>query len=377
MKVTVMQENLARGLNIVSRAVSPRSTLPVLGNVLVATDEGRLRLSATNLEMGITCWIGAKIEEEGSTTVPARTFTDLVSTLANDHVEMSLNVRTQTLSVHCGASNTDIKGIDSQEFPPLPVADLVNSIEFNVADLKEMIQQVVFAASTDDARPILTGVLVGVQGNKITLEAADGFRLSVRKSELSSSISKPIKAVIPARALSELARIAGDGDQKIAMVIPPGRGQVIFHMPDVELVSQLIEGSYPDLEQVIPHSAQTRTVLSTTAFSKACKQAEIFAREGSHIARINVLPGNGLEPGKVEISGQSEETGFNQTVIDAAIEGPPILIAFNVRFLREVLDVIRSPNVALETTADTSPGVFRPVGEENYLHVIMPMHLGS
>jgi len=377
MKVTVLQENLARGLSIVSRAVSPRSTLPVLSNVLVATDEGRLRLSATNLELGITCWIGAKIEEEGSTTVPARTFTDLVGTLTNDHVEMHLDVRTQTLIVHCGASNTDIKCIDSQEFPPLPVADLANGIEFNVVDLREMIQQVAFAASTDDARPILTGVLFSVQGNGVTLQAADGFRLSIRKADLSNPVAKPIKSVIPARALSELARIASDGDQPVIMVIPPGRGQVIFHAKDVELVSQLIEGAFPDLEQVIPHSCHTRTVLSTSAFLKACRQAEIFARVGSNIARINILPGDGLEPGKVEISGQSEETGSNQTVVDANIEGPPILIAFNVRFLREVLDVIHTPNVALETTADTSPGVFRPVGDENFLHVIMPMHLGS
>jgi DNA polymerase-3 subunit beta len=377
MKLSVLQENLAHGLNIVSRAVSPRSTLPVLANVLVATDEGRLRLSATNLELGITCWIGAKIEDEGSTTVPARTFTDLVSTLANDRVDMALNVRTQTLNVRCGTSNTDIKCIDAQEFPPMPVPDLENGIPINVTDLKEMIQQVVFAASTDEARPVLTGVLFTVQGNKVSLSAADGFRLSIRKAELSSPVARPFSAIIPARALSELARIAADGDQTLTMTMPAGRGQVIFRMKDVELASQLIEGSFPDLEQVIPRSYRTRTVLSTSQFLKACKQAEIFAREGSHIARINVTPGGELQPGSVDISGQSEETGYNQTQVDASIEGPAILIAFNVRFLREVLDVVKTPNVALETTADTSPGVIRPVGEESFLHVIMPMHLGS
>ncbi len=377
MKVSVLQENLARGLSIVSRAVSPRSTLPVLANVLVATDEGRLRLSATNLELGITCWIGAKIEEEGSTTVPARTFTDMVATLPNDRVNMILNVRTQTLNVRCGSSNTDIKGIDAQEFPPMPVPDLTNGIEINVADLKEMIQQVVFAASTDEARPVLTGVQLVVNGNKVTLSAADGFRLSVRRSELSNPVSRPINAIIPARALSELARISGDGDQTLTMVLPAGRGQVIFHLKDAELTSQLIEGTFPDLEQVIPRSFRTRTVLSTSAFLKACKQAEIFAREGSHIARINIVPGSELQPGKVEISGQSEETGFNQTEVDASIEGNALLVAFNVRFLREVLDVIHTPNTALETTVETSPGILRPVGEENFLHVIMPMHLGS
>jgi len=377
MKISVLQENLAHGLNIVSRAVSPRSTLPVLANVLVATDEGRLRLSATNLELGITCWIGAKIMEEGSTTVPARTFTELVSTLADKQVDMSLTVRTQTLNMQCGSSNTDLKCIDSQEFPPMPTLDLTDGIQINVADFKEMIQQVAFAASTDEARPILTGVLITVDGEMITLAAADGFRLSVRKAALSSGVPRPVSATIPARALTELARIAGDGDQAITMVLPPGRGQVIFHLKDVELVSQLIEGAFPDYEQIIPRGYQTRSVLSTSAFLKACKQAEIFAREGSHIARINITPGGELKPGTIMISGQSEETGFNQTEIDASIEGPPLLIAFNVRFLREVLDVIKTPNVALETTLDTAPGVIRPVGENSFLHVIMPMHLGN
>ena len=263
----------------------------------------------------------------------------------------------------------------------MPVADLTQGLEIAIGDLREMIHQVAFAASTDDARPILTGVLVTVDDDLITMAAADGFRLSVRKNRLSAPVGQKIKAVIPARALSELARILGDGDQTLTMVMPPGRGQVIFRTPDVELVSQLIEGAFPDYEQIIPRRCDTRAVLSTSAFLKACKQAEIFAREGSHIARINITPGGELQPGSVEISGQSEETGFNQNVVDATIEGPALLIAFNVRFLREVLDVVGTPNVALETTIDTSPGVVRPVGPQDgqgeFLHVIMPMHLGN
>jgi DNA polymerase-3 subunit beta len=148
-------------------------------------------------------------------------------------------------------------------------------------------------------------------------------------------------------------------------------------MKDVELVSQLIEGTFPDYEQIIPRSHKTRSVLSTSAFLKACKQAEIFAREGTHIARLNIAPGGELQPGTVTISGHSEETGFNETVVDASIEGPALLVAFNVRFMREVLDVIKTPDVALETSADTSPGVIHPVGEDSFLHVIMPMHLGD
>ena len=377
MKVSVLQENLDFGLNVVSRAVSPRSTLPVLANVLMATDEGRLRLSATNLELGITCWIGAKVGEDGSTTVPARTFGDLVNTLPNGQVDMDLTVRTQTLNVRSGTSNTDIKCIDAQEFPPMTVTDMDGGVTFNIADLKEMIRQVVFAASGDDARPVLTGVLITVENSSVTMAAADGFRLSVRTAELSDKVDQSIHAIIPARALQELSRIAGDGEEPVTMVLPPGRGQVVFRMKDIELTSQLIEGTFPEFQQIIPTGYNTRTVISTDAFLKACRQAEIFARDGSHIARLNVSPGDEIQTGTVEISAQSEETGSSEAVVDATIEGQPVLIAFNVRFLREVLDVINTPNVALETTAAAAPGTIRPLGDEDFLHVIMPMHLGS
>jgi DNA polymerase-3 subunit beta len=376
MKVNVLQENLVRGLSIVSRAVSPRSTLPVLSNVLIASDEGRLRLSATNLELGITCWIGAKIEEEGSTTVPARTFSDLVGTLPQEQVSLNLNASTQTLNVRCGASNTDIKCIDAQEFPPLPIPDMEGAILLNVADFKDMISQVAFAASTDEARPVLMGVLVMVEKDTITMASADGFRLSVRKGTLSQPATLPFTAIIPARALTELARVTSDGNEMISMVIPKGRGQVVFRMKEVEVVSQLIDGTFPDFQQIIPRAYKSRTILSTPALLKACKQAEIFAREGSNVARFNIKSSGELEPGSVEISAQSEETGSNETVVAATIDGVGLLIAFNVKYLREVLEVVKSPNVAIETSAPNAPGVVRPVGDDNFLHVIMPMHLG-
>jgi DNA polymerase-3 subunit beta len=376
MKVTVLQESLAHGLNLVSRAVSPRSTLPVLSNVLVATDEGRLRLSATNLELGITCWIGAKIEQEGSTTVPARTFSDLVGTLPVEQVSLNLNVQIQTLNVRAGTSNTDIKCIDAQEFPPLPVPDMEGAIQLNVADFKEMISQVAFAASVDEARPVLMGVLLTVEKDTITMAAADGFRLSVRKGTLSQTAAQPVTAIIPARALGELARVTSDGNEMISMILPKGRGQVVFRMKDVEVSSQLIDGTFPDYQQIIPRTHKSRTILSTPALLKACKQAEIFAREGSNVARLNIKSAGDLEPGSVEISAQSEETGSNETLVAATIDGIGLLIAFNVKYLREVLEVVKSPNVALETSAPNAPGVIRPVGDDHFLHVIMPMHLG-
>ena len=376
MKVVVNQQHLAHGLSIVSRAVSPRSTLPVLANILVATDEGgRLRLSATNLELGITTWIPATIGEEGLTTVPARTFQDLVNILPADAVNLELNEKTQTLNVKCGTSVTDIKGIDAQEFPPMPVPELTDAVELNVADFKEMIQQVAFAASTDEARPVLQGVMLNITEGEVTLAATDGFRISVRKAALSHSVSQPVAAIIPARALSELARIAADGEQAVSMIIPQGRGQVIFHLKDAELVSQLIEGNFPDYKVIIPRAFKTKTILNSTAFLEACKQAEIIAREGNNVVRLSLIP-SASGPGTLELKAQSEETGVSEVKVDATIEGSELVIAFNVRYLREVLDVIHSPNVSLETNANNTPGLIKPVGNEDFLHVIMPMHLG-
>ncbi|HEX5941021.1 MAG TPA: DNA polymerase III subunit beta [Anaerolineales bacterium] len=377
MKVTVLQENLARGLSTVSKAVSPRSTLPVLANILIASDEGRLRLSATNLEMGITCWIPARIDEEGSTTVPARTFSDLVSTLPGDQVLLKLDPSTQTLNVRGGTSTNDIKCIDAQEFPPLPVPDFEGAVQINVGDFREMIHQVAFAASSDEARPVLMGVLVQVDKDKLTMAAADGFRLSVRKAVLSTPSPAPVSAIVPAQALKELARVATDSEEPIYMVMPKGRGQVVFRVKDVEVVSQLIDGTFPDFQQIIPRSYKSRTLVSTSSLLKACKQAEIFAREGSNVARLNIKSAQSeMQPSEVEISATSEETGKNETIVEATVDGSGLLIAFNVKFLREALEVIRTPNVALETSAPNAPGVVKPVGDDQFLHVIMPMHLG-
>lgn len=377
MKVTVNQQQLAHSVSIVSRAVSPRSTLPVLSNILVKTDDGRLRLSATNLELGITSWIGARVEGEGAITVPARTFTDLVSNLPSEKVSLSLDNSTQTLNVRCGTSETNIKGIDAEEFPPIPEPNLEEGVPLNVTNFKEMVQQVAFAASTDEARPVLTGVLLKLDGDHITMAATDGFRISIREDDIPNAVSQPKEAIIPARALVELSRIISSSDETLIMTFPPERGQVIFHMDDLELASQLIEGSFPDFRAIIPQSFKTHTLLSTAGLLKACKQAEIIAREGTNVARLNIIPeSDESSPGTLEISAQSEQTGNSEVVVDASVDGVPLLVAFNVRFLREVLEVIKSDNVWLETNAANTPGLIHPQGDEHFKHIIMPMHIG-
>lgn len=376
MKVSCLQENLAKGLGVVSRAVSTRSTLPVLANVLVATDNGRLKLSATNLEIVVTCWVGAKVEEEGATTVPARTFSDLVGALPAERVDLLLNKQSQTLHISCARTEANIKGIDAQEFPLVPEPDQKNRIRVETDVFKQMIGQVALSAATDDTRPTLTGVSARFEGSQVLMVATDGFRLSLRSAQIPGYVEVPFSVIIPARALSELARIASDDTEAIYISLPEGRNQIIFDMDNIVLVSQLIDGNFPDYTPIIPKRHSTRTVVGTADFRKACRTAEIFARESSHTARVRVEPGDEIMPGHATIAATSAETGDNVAQIDASVEGEPVEIAFNVKYMTDVLNVIDTPQVALETTSPMEPGVLKPVGDNDFVHIIMPMHFG-
>jgi DNA polymerase-3 subunit beta len=375
-KVSCLQENLAKGLSIVGRAVASRSTLPVLSNVMMATDNGRLKLSATNLELGINCWVGAKVEAEGATTVPARLLTDFINSLPPEQIDLELAVRTQTLNARCARFEANIKGIDAQEFPIIPTADdAERAVRLKPEDLRQMIDQVVFAAATDESRPILTGVLARFEGDRLTLAAADGFRLSVRSAPLGQAIEQPIEVIIPARALGELARISADQEDWVEVIITPARNQILFHLHDVDLVSQLIEGKFPDYRQIIPTSHTTRTVLDTPGFLKAARVSHLFARDAANIVRLEIAPGDELMPGHLTLAATSAELGDNVGQVDAIVEGDPIEIAFNAKYLIDVLSVMDTGQVALETASASSPGVLRPIGDDDFVHVIMPMHL--
>ncbi len=376
MKVTVQQQQLSHGVAVVARAVTSRSTLPVLSNILIKTDEGRLRLSATNLELGISAWIGGNVAEEGAITVPSRTFADLVNNLPNDSVTLTVDARTQSLNIKCGTLNTDIKGISADEFPPMPAPDMDTAIPLNVSNFKEMIQQVVFAASTEDTRPNLTGVHMTFEGDNLVMAATDGYRISISQNAVAQKPVQKLDALIPARALSELARVAVNGDETLLMAFPTGRGQVIFHLTDVELVSQLIEGNFPNYQAIVPQAFKTRTVLSTANLLKACRQTEIIAREGNYIAKLDIQPEDGGDrASQMQISAASEQTGSSEVIVDASVDGNPLLISFNIRFLREALEVIKTANVLLETNAANTPGMLRPVGDDSFKHIIMPMNI--
>lgn len=378
MKISCLQENLAKGLGIVGRAVASRSTLPVLSNVMLATDGGQLKLSATNLEIGINCWVGAKVEEPGGITVPARLLADFVNSLPPERIDLDLDESTQTLHLTCARFESHIKGIDAQEFPLVPTAEdsAEAAMKLDPESLRTMIEQVVFAAATDESRPILTGVLVQFNDDSLTLAAADGFRLSVKATPMKENLGGLSEVIVPSRALTELARIAVDQEQQVEVIITPARKQILFHLENIDLVSQLIEGKFPDYTQIIPKGYSTRSILDTISFLKAARVSHLFARDSANIIKLEIVPaGDELMTGRITLVATSAELGDNVADLDASIEGDPLEIAFNAKYLIDVLSVIDTPQVALETTAASSPGVLRPLGDDQFTHVIMPMHI--
>jgi len=371
MKLSCLQENLNKGLGIIGRAVASRTTLPITQNVLISTDESQLKLAATNLEIAISCWIGAKIENEGSITIPARVLTEFVGSLPSDII--SINLKHHTLELKCGRYEARINGLDAADFPPIPQVGDGFSTKVKAEDLKQAISQVAFAAATEESRPVLTGVQTEFEGSKLTMAAADGFRLAVHRTTLAEPVKEKVAMIIPAKAYHELNRLMTADDQEIEITLNSQKSQVLFKLKGIEMVSQLIQGTFPNYSQLIPQTYGTKARIDVAEFLRAIKMAAIFARDGSGIARVIVTPGASVEAGKITISARADEIGDNVGEIDALVDGEAAKIAFNARYLADVLSVVKQAQVSLEVTTPSNPGVIRPVGVDNYDHVVMPM----
>lgn len=371
MKLSCLQENLSKGLSIISRAVATRTTLPITQNVLLSTDQSQLKLAATNLEIAISCWVGAKIENEGAITVPARVFNEFISSLPSDII--SLNLKHHTLELKCGRYEARINGLDAADFPPIPQVGDGFRTKMKAEDLKQAISQVAFAAATEESRPVLTGVQTEFEGGRLTLAAADGFRLAVHRSNLLEPVKDKVSMIIPAKAYNELNRLMTDPEQEVEITLNTQKSQILFKMKNIEMVSQLIQGTFPNYTQLIPQTYTTKARIDVAEFQRAIKMASIFARDGSGIARLIITPGATVEAGKLTISARADEIGDNIGEIDALVDGEAAKIAFNARYLSDVLSVIKQAQVSLEVTTPSNPGVIRPVGADNYDHVVMPM----
>ena len=380
MKVSCLQENLQRALAQVSRAVATKATsMAVLNNVLIATDDGRLRIAATNLDIGITTWIGAAIEREGRVTVDARLLAEFVNTLPNAPVQLTVEPPKFGLAVQSGRDKAGINGIDPDDFPVIPrVEGEVVYAEVEPQVLRETIAQVEFAAASDESRPVLAGVLIRFEDEKLTMAAADGFRLAVREGAMASPVAERLDIIVPGRSLRELARLIGDESEPIRLAITPNRGQLLVRVGETEFVSRLIDGVFPDFRQIVPREFSTRLEMSREALLNAVRRASYFARDNNDVVRLAVHPGEEeFMPGSVEISATAAERGSSQSFVDATITGPDLQIAFNARYLADVLGVLKNGHVMVGVNGANQAGVVRPAGDEAYTHVIMPMVIGA
>jgi DNA polymerase III subunit beta len=372
-KLSVMQENLARGLSVVSRAVSSRSTLPVLANVLLKTEDAGLKLTATNLEIGITYWVPGKIETDGATTVPAKLLTDLVNSLpSGDRVDLELTAG-ESLHLRCGRFETHVKGIDADEFPAIQTAGERPTTRIAQNVLRRALSETAFAAASDEARPILTGVLARFEGDQLTLAAADNYRIAVKTIPILDAVPET-SVVIPARALNELARVLSDVDDPVDVILASARNQVLFHLDGVDLVSRLIDGQFPNYQQVVPTSHTTRAILDREELLRAVRPAALIAHESANIVKLQI-GGSDSEPG-ITVSANAE-VGDHVGQVEAAVEGDGTTIAFNARYLADVLTNVDADQFALELNGPLSPGVFKPVGDDHYVHVVMPVRTTS
>jgi DNA polymerase-3 subunit beta len=367
-----MQENLARGLSVVSRAVSTRSTLPVLANVLLKTEDAGLKLTATNLEIGITYWVPGKIESDGATTVPAKLLTDYVNALqGGERIDLEL-LGGETLHLRSGRFESHIKGISADEFPAIQTAGDRPTTRIAQNVLRTALEETAFAAASDEARPILTGVLARFEGDTVTLAAADNYRIAVKTIPILDAVPET-SVVIPARALNELARVLSDVEQPIDIVLAQARNQILFHLDGIDLVSRLIDGQFPNYQQVLPQSHTTRAVLDREELLRAVRPAALIAHESANIVKLQI-ESNG-ESG-VTVSANAE-VGDHVGQVEAAVEGDGTTIAFNARYLADVLTNVEADQFALELNGPLSPGVFKPVGDDRYVHVVMPVRTTS
>ena len=374
MNVSVMQENLARGLGIVGRAVSSRATLPVLANVLLKTENAGLKLTATNLEIGINCWVPGKVVDEGEITVPAKLLADLVSSLPNQRIDLQFSAKDRTLKVTSGGSRSSIKGIEADEFPVVAAIGDTPATSADSRALRDALAEVVFAAASDESRPILTGVLTRLAGETMTLAAADNYRIAVRTLALAKAVTPEMTIVVPARSYAELMRILPDAEESIEITVTPNKSQVLFHVAGIDLVSRLIEGQFPNYEPVIPTAHTSRAVLDREAFLAGARRASIFARDSANIVKIEL---GGDAGDGVAITAHAADVGDEADALDATLEGQATSIAFNARYLVDVLTNLGAEEAALELSGPLAPGVIRGIGKDDYVHVIMPVRTAS
>lgn len=371
MRISCTQPNLQKGLSIVSRAITTRGSLAILANVFMATEKGRLKLITTDLEIAISTYIGAKVDEDGSITVPAKLLTEFVS--ANTDPTIELKTQEHTLQAKSSRFEANIKGLAPEEFPLVPEVKKEKKFSLPALQFKDAIQKVVFAAANDETRPVLTGVLVTVESDTLTLAATDSYRLAEKKVNLPKKSESLITAIVPARTIAEVARIIDETIDMIEVVV--GENQIQFSIGATQLVSRLIEGKFPDYQQIIPQKTVTKAHLNTLELSNSIKMASFFAKDVANNIKVKTNNSDNLE-----VIAVSPQIGDNHSKVKAKIEGESLEVAFNAKFLNDGLQVMATQEVLIELSGPLSPGVIKPAfsktdSKNHYLYIVMPLKL--
>jgi len=370
MKLSILQQDLLPALQSASRS-STKTTLPVLSNILLQTEDGKLKLSATNLEIGVIKKVNANITEDGEITIPARTLVEIVSALDGQTIE--IESQAEQLKITTKNFNATINGISASEFPAIPLSS-ENSILIDAKVLSSSLPQITFAAASDEGRPVLTGILTEIKKDSIELVATDGFRLAHKTAKLESSTDSTFRSLIPRRTFEEVVRLISEDlgsskDEKIEISTSEGQNQMIFKIGNSQLSSRLLEGQFPTWEKIIPTEFKNRTVVDRGELLKAIKLASVFAKDNSSIVKINT------KESKLVITSEAKELGSQETDVDAQVEGEQILIAFNARFLIEALNATNASQVGIEFSGNLSPALIKPLGQEGLEYVVMPIRL--
>lgn len=370
MKFSCTQENINRGLQLVSHIASKNVNLPILHNILVEATESTVDLIATNLEIGIRVHVRGKVEESGSFTVPATIFSNYMSLLSAERVDIELS-NNKELYIAAGNQTSKMKGESANEFPLIPEIEDSNAIRIPASEFKQAIQQVVISVSHDDSRPELTGVLLRIKDREVVLAATDSYRLSERRITLAEAVESEKSLIIPAQAFSELSRILPDTDEAVRIVLSDS--QIAFHTQEFELTSRLIEGSFPDYAQIIPTTHQTQIIVDRDAFVKGIKAASLFSKSGIHDVNIHFSPENKV----ITITTVNSQVGENVTKIEAEIEGESNATVLNFRYLLDGLNGIATSKLAIDVVDNATPAVFHPHGDtqlqKTLTYIVMPI----
>jgi DNA polymerase-3 subunit beta len=343
----------------------------VLGNVLLETEVEGLRVTATNLDLTISALVPATVLEEGRITVPARLLAEYVASLDETACTMEVEERTQMLRISSGVQRTNLHGIDAVEFPPLPARETAPAFEVDAASLQQAIIQTAVAASGDEQTPVLTGVLLHVEGSRLTLVATDRHRLAVKTLEAQVMTEGVLSGtvIVPARHLAELTRAINPSRPRVGVAFSDARNQVFFSLRDMEIASRLIEGNYPNYAQVIPAKSTTTVTLPTALLLTSVKTAAVLARDASNPVRLRAAEG------ELELLAQAAEVGDHDAPLPAKVDGEDVQVAFNARYLLDALQAIDGDHVELALNGPLQPAVVRAQGKDDYLCVIMPVRV--